>query len=109
VTATMACRIANLEQAKRVKVVRAAIKQGLREVESAEQAREAIARLLEDPPVEFVGTMAALDLVTAGRYLGRGRGRRYLLVAGIPERRRIMDFTDRQRTALIAALREGPV
>lgn len=86
-----------LEQANRVRLARAVLK---REIAAGETS---VADVISSCPWE-AESMAVSDVLMSQRRWGRTRCRRVLLSIAVPENKQIGTLTDRQRTALAAAL-----
>ena len=86
-----------LEQANRVRLARAELKQkvALQEMSVVEVIRAC--------PWE-AESMVISDLLMSQRRWGRARCRRLLVSLGIPENKKIGTFTERQRSALVMGL-----
>ena len=61
----------------------------------------ALAEAIEDPRS---GSLTAFRLLTSIRRVGPHAARRVLMLAGVPEQKRIRDLTPRQRAALVDEL-----
>ena len=88
-----------LERANRVRLARADLKRRV-----AAQATTVADVVLECP--WEAESMELSDLLMSQRRWGRARCRRVLLMLGLPENKQIVTLTQRQRLALVAALRE---
>ena len=88
-----------LEQANRVRLARAELKR------SVATQTTTVADVVLECPWE-AESMALSDLLMSQRRWGRARCRRVLLSVGLPENKRIGTLTERQRRALVSALRD---
>jgi len=93
-----------LNRANAIRLRIAEVKRKVRAGADSTESRDLIAGVLEDTPPD-IGAMCIFDLLTAGTRIGRSKARRFLLAAGVPERKPVLELTDRQRTALISVLR----
>lgn len=87
-----------LGQANRVRLARAALK---REIASGERTAAEVV----DAVPWCMESISLLELLTSQRRWGRTRTRRVLLSLGLAENKQLGTMTERQRTALAAALR----
>lgn len=93
-----------LKEANRIRVARARLKADLAAKPNAPAARNAAARLLENPGHDLA-TMTVFELLCACRGQGPHKARRLLFTRQIPERKHVGELTSRQAHDLAGALR----
>lgn len=100
---SLAQRQSALVLANEVRSARARFKEHLFGLARRDSLEAAVGALV-DPPAE-VQTMYVHDLVLACRQIGEAKAHRVLLVAQVSPRKRVGGITDRQRDALVDAIR----
>ena len=90
----MGTRDENLARANEIRRARAKTKREIR------KTPEIMLEILRGPIPEHMQSISAADLVCSARGIGRVRGNRLLIIAGVRSNLRLRDLTVRQRTVL---------
>lgn len=102
---TLDQRLANLDTANRVRMVRASLKRNVAGM-TRPSALEFVAEIIEENPEEL-RTMPVADLLGAIPKVGRGKAARLMRESGIPYHARVGQLTVRQRQNLARKLGFG--